>query len=139
MLLYNPNIVFFCFSEADARIQDDVSHPRLLQLLQPLNKKISDLLHHIIVLRILLHRLWISLCMHQNISCIRFRTEIGKARFRSQSTHIVDDMGSSFQRLPGYLEFGCIHREKEFWKLSNPPSSTGITRCSSSSSLTGSA
>src|SRR5690625_215707 len=83
-------------------------------------KKISDLLHHIIVLRILLHRLWISLCMHQNISCIRFRTEIGKAGSRSQSTHIVDDMGSSFQRLPGYLEFGCIHREKEFWKLSNP-------------------
>src|SRR5690625_7431859 len=112
-------LVFFCFPAANARIQDDGTYAGLLQLFQPLNKNFSDLLHYIIVLRILLPRLWISLCMHQDISCIRFRTEVGKAGFRSPPAHIGDDRGASLQRLPGYLEFGWIRRETEIWTLSS--------------------
>ena len=96
-------------------------HARLRQSLQSLAEEFIHRLHHVVVVRVLLHRLRGALHVHRDVACARRGDRAPHLGVRAMGGDVVDQTRAGVQRGAGHGGFHRVDRDRRFDLLNQRP------------------
>jgi hypothetical protein len=108
------DVVFMRLAEADAGIQ---ANPVSLdagrdQSIAPFGQIMKDLVDHVVIRWIDLHRLRSALHVHRHNSRAAFHGHMDHLRITFESRDVIDDFGAGFDRSASHHRLGCVDRHR---------------------------
>ncbi len=106
-------VVLDGLAEADSRVHPDplLVHPLRDRELDPLGQERLDVVDHVVVARVLLHRPRVPEHVHQRQLAAAIGAERGQLRLGPQRGDVVDDLRAGVERRLGHRALGGVDRD----------------------------